>query len=159
MRVVSFNDFVTKDLIIRLLAKERGKYAAKKNSAKSDKLYEELSEMMPPRSQWTNAGASRRPRKREGSGPERWTRRRRLATARAYVSIEKIRKKNPDAPWVGKMEEFISEIRDIAGGKKDFVLKSPAVYPQFKEVDKETGDFIFRPICVYEDENPPCPCL
>lgn len=170
MRVKSFGDFVTDDMVIRLLAKERGKYVAKNKNKKpvkiqpseaeeekpeqdenSDTLYGELSTMIPPRSRWVNAGFDRRPAKPKGNGVEKWTYSRRVASARAYVSIVKLREKTPEAPWAVNLQKFLDEIHDIVEGRVPVKLEAPTVYPQFKEVDEETGDHIFRPICVYDD--------
>lgn len=154
MKVLPFSEFVTDDLIIRLLAKERGKYAAKKTALKAsrkDPLFIKLASMLPSRSKWINAGSFRRPAKPRGEGLEKWTYGKRVATARAYVSICKLRKEEPDARWVGNLEEFLGTIHGIVDGTRPLTMASPVIHPLYKERDSESGDLIFRPICVYRD--------
>ena len=171
MKTKTFSEFVTDDMVIRLLAKERGKYAVKfskqgKNLKKTgsrkctdpasktkekDPLYEELSSMLPPRDRWVNAGSFRRPEKPEENGPAKWTHQRRIAAARAYVSVCKLRREEPDAEWAKKLDGFIGRIRSVVDGTLPVNVAPPEIKPLYKEDDPESGDRIFRPICVYRD--------
>ena len=151
--IKTFGEYATDDAIIRLLAKERGKFAVKnKKTKESDHpVYLELKEMLPPRQLWPNPGKSRRPVEPKEQGPEKWTYEKRRAANHAYISICKLRREYPDAPWAQKLNGFLNRIHDIVEGRADARLESPTIIPMFKEQDPDTGDYIFRPICVYRD--------
>ena len=151
----SLAEFASEDVIFRLLAKERGKYAAKigknaMNPFASDPLFQELKAMTPPHKLWGNPGRGKLPPK-VWSGPASWTCGKRRATVRVSQAIKKKRGKFPDAPWVRNLNEFVTSVQKSISGAEPLVLESPRILAKFKERDAESGDFIYRPICKYSD--------
>ena len=150
----SLASFATDDRIIRLVAKERGKYTAKSNGKgeafKSDPLFQALKGMTPPHKLWSDPGRWMLPRK-EDRGIAKWTGRKRRASVRVYRAIRKWYDRMPDAPWVLKLDEFIADVRADLSGQTPLRMETPRVIPKFKEQDPESGDFIFRPVCQYRD--------
>ena len=150
--LLTFEEFASDDAIIRLIAKERGKCACKnarkgKNNVKSpaDPFFRELQSMTPPRSSWINPGQKRRT---SGEGKvARWTRPKRIASARVYSSIRVLRARTPNAPWAVALDSFISEIQDMAAGRVPVHIGKPTIIPKYKET--ENGTVICRPICIY----------
>lgn len=151
----SLADFATDDRIFRLIAKERGKYAAKigKNAVNpfaSDPLFQELRAMTPPHKLWGNPGRGKLPPKVK-TGPASWTCGKRRATVRVCQAIKKKRGMYPDAPWVRNLNEFVASVQNSISGAEPLALESPRIIAKFKERDAESGDFIYRPICKYSD--------
>jgi hypothetical protein len=150
----SLASFATDDRIIRLVAKERGKYTAKSNGKgeafKSDPLFQALKGMTPPHKLWSDPGRWMLPRK-EDRGIAKWTGRKRRASVRVYRAIRKWYDRMPDAPWVRKLDEFIADVRADLTGQTPLRMETPRVIPKYKEQDPESGDFIFRPVCQYRD--------
>lgn len=151
----SLAEFASEDVIFRLLAKERGKYAAKigKNAANpfaSDPLFQELRAVTPPHKLWGNPGRGKLPPK-VWSGPASWTCDKKRAAVRVYQAIKKKRDMFPDAPWVRNLNDFVLSVRNSLSGTEPLVLESPQILAKFKERDAESGDFIYRPICKYSD--------
>ena len=146
--------FATEDRIIRLIAKERGKYTAKNggssNPFKSDPLFSQLRAMTPPHKLWTNPGRGKLPKK-ASHGLARWTGRKKRASIRVYQAIRKNIDAMPDALWVKNLNAFILSIQNCLSGNDKLVLETPRILAKFKEQDPDTGDFIYRPICKYSD--------
>lgn len=146
--------FATEDRIIRLIAKERGKYAAKNggssNPFKSDPLFIQLQAMTPPHKLWANPGRGKLPKK-ASHGLARWTGRKKRASIRVYQAIRKNIDTMPDALWVKNLNAFILSIQNCLTGNDKLVLETPRILAKFKEQDPDTGDFIYRPICKYSD--------
>ena len=107
--------FATEDRIIRLIAKERGKYTAKNggssNPFKSDPLFSQLRAMTPPHKLWTNPGRGKLPKK-ASHGLARWTGRKKRASIRVYQAIRKNIEAMPDALWVKNLNAFILSIQN-----------------------------------------------
>ena len=167
--------FASKDAILRLVAKERGKYVTKhprnhKNadevqekdkmtdsvkeaSMKQEKtLYESLLEISPPHRLWNGYGKSRLPKK-VTRGVEGWTCSKRRAAVRVYNGICKNLKKS-DEEWAKNLNEFVESIQKRLSGAEELNLETPDIIPVFKEAgnqSKDNRDFVFRPICVYSD--------
>lgn len=160
--------FATEDRIIRLIAKERGKYTAKvpektpkkkarENGAKestsepfaNDSLFQNLKSMTPPHRFW--ACPERKLPPKADRGLARWTCRKKRASIRIYQAIRKHKDRLPDEPWVQKLNDFVASIQDIVAGRAPLHLETPRILSKYKEQDSETGDFIFRPICKYSD--------
>ena len=154
MPIESLECFATDDRIIRLVAKERGKYAAKSDGSshafESDPLFRALKGMTPPHKFWSDPGRGKLPR-RADRGIAKWTGKKRRASVRVYRAIRKYSGKMPDAPWVQNLESFIASVRDAMAGREPLALETPRVLPKFKEQDPVSGDFIYRPICQYRD--------
>lgn len=150
----SLASFATDDRIIRLVAKERGKYAAKSNGKgdafKTDPLFQALKEMTPPHKLWSDPGWGKLPR-RSDRGIAKWTGRKRRAAVRVYRAIRKWYGRMPDAPWARNLEAFIAEVRADLDGRTPLRMETPRVLPKFKEQDPDSGDFIFRPVCQYRE--------
>lgn len=146
--------FATEDRIIRLIAKERGKYTAKNggssNPFKSDSLFGELRTMTPPHKLWTNPGRGKLPKK-ASHGLARWTGRKKRASVRVYQAIRKNMDLMPDAPWVQNLQAFVLSIQECFSNPRSFTLETPCILAKFKEQDSDNGDFIFRPICKYSE--------
>ena len=146
--------FATEDRIIRLIAKERGKYAAKNggssNPFKSDPLFNQLRVMTPPHKLWANPGRGKLPKK-ANNGLAHWTGRKKRASIRVYQAIHKSIDAMPDALWVKNLKIFVLSIQDCLSGNDRLVLETPRILAKFKEQDLDTGDFIYRPICKYTD--------
>ena len=146
--------FATQDRIIRLVAKERGKYAAKNggsaNPFKSDPLFGQIRAMTPPHRLWSNPGRGKLPRK-ASHGLARWTGRKKRASVRVYQAIRKNLQTMPDEPWVHELNDFVSSIQECFSGREPLVLETPRILAKFKEQDPDSGDFIYRPICKYSD--------
>lgn len=146
--------FATEDRIIRIIAKERGKYTAKNggssNPFKSDPLFCQLRAITPPHKLWTNPGRGKLPKK-ASHGLAYWTGRKKRASIRVYQAIRKNLDAMSDVPWVKNLKSFILSIQDYLSGNGNFVLETPRILAKFKEQDPATGDFIYRPICKYSD--------
>ena len=146
--------FATEDRILRLIAKERGKYTAKNggssNPFHSDPLYQALRSMTPPHRLWSDPGRGKLPKKASG-GIAKWTARKKRAEVRVYQAIRKHRDRMPDAPWVLALNEFVASVREAVSGLSPLVLETPRIIPKFKEQDPDSGDFIYRPLCKYSD--------
>lgn len=151
--IQSFGEYATDDAIIRLLAKERGKFAVKNSRRKEsdNPVYLALKEMLPPRNLWPHPGKVRRPVLSEEQGPATKTHEKRRAAHHAYIAICKLRREQPDAPWARELDRFLRHMHEIVEGRAELKLESPTIVPMFKEQDPDTGDFIFRPICVYHE--------
>ena len=146
--------FATEDRIIRLIAKERGKYTAKNggsaNPFKSDPLFGELRTMTPPHKLWVDPGRGKLPKK-ASHGLARWTGRKKRASIRVYQAIRKNLELMPDAPWVQNLQAFVHSIQASLSHPGSLVLETPRILAKFKEQDPDSGDFIFRPICKYSE--------
>lgn len=57
-------------------------------------------------------------------------------------------KKVEKQEWYDNLQNFISEIKEIANGKEYEILK-PTIFPKLKEVKKKQGKNECRPICIY----------
>lgn len=149
----SLSKFATEDRIIRLIAKERGKYAAKSNGSgnpfKSDSLFTQLRELTPPHKLWSDPGRGKLPAK-ASFGIALWTGRKKRAAARVYRAICKYKNVLLDEPWVQHLSNFISSIQESLLDD-DIVLETPRILAKFKEQDADSGDFIYRPICKYSE--------
>lgn len=147
----TFSEFATEEVITRLLVKERAKFTIKNKKARHEKknsIYiEQLKPMMPPRFIWVNPSKFHRPRK-ASTGPASWTRPRKLAELRIWDTIQVSRRKDPNAPWLLKLDLFVKKIRGIVIGTEPFIMEAPKIGAKFKE-EKEDGVFIYRPICSY----------
>ena len=151
----SLAEFASEDVIFHLVAKERGKYAAKigknaENPFASDPLFQELRAMTPPHKLWGNPGRGKLPLKAT-EGLAVWTYKKRRAAVRVYQAIKKKRSMYPDAPWVRNLNEFVLSVQNSLSGAEPLILESPQILSKFKEQDAESGDFIYRPICKYSD--------
>ena len=149
----SLSAFATEDRIIRLIAKERGKYTAKSNGSgnpfKSDPLFKKLKEITPPHKLWTIPDHFSAPSK--GShGIDLWTGRKKRASARVYRTICIYKDKLPSERWVQKLNAFILSVQESLVDN-NLELETPSILAKFKEQDEESGDFIYRPICKYSD--------
>ncbi len=148
-KVVSFSEYATEAVIIRLLCMERAKYAVK-NSGKTgpvdDSLYKEIAEVMPPRNKWINPPKDLRPKK--GRGISAWTYPRKIAYARVHGTVKKLRRQGCDDEWSKNLDDFIDRIRSIVAGTRTFEMESPRIIPMFKKKN-DRGEFIFRPLCSY----------
>lgn len=146
--------FATEDRIIRLIAKERGKYVGKTNGEAdafaSDPLFCLIKSMTPPHKLWTDPGRGKLPKKAD-HGIAKWTGKKKRASVRVYQAIKKNLGEMPDAQWVQNLKEFIISIQDCLASKEPLVLETPRILAKFKEQDPESRDFIYRPICKYSD--------
>lgn len=146
--------FATDDRIIRLVAKERGKYADKSNGRgetfKSDPLFQLLKGMTPPHRLWSDPGRWELPRRGE-RGVAKWTSRKKRATVRVFQAVKKYRDKMPDAPWVQNLNAFIASVRAVLASEGPLVLETPRTIPKIKDKDYEAGVFTYRPISRYRD--------
>ena len=146
--------FATEDRIIRLIAKERGKYAGKSNGEAtafiSDPLFCLIKSMTPPHKLWTDPGRGRLPKKTD-HGIAKWTGKKKRASVRVYQAIKKNLDDTPDAPWAQNLRRFIISIQDCLASSDPLVLETPRILAKFKEQDPDSGDFIYRPICKYSD--------
>ena len=146
--------FATEYRIIRLIAKERGKYVGKTNGEAdafaSDPLFCLIKSMTPPHKLWTDPGRGKLPKKAD-HGIAKWTGKKKRASVRVYQAIKKNLGEMPDAQWVQNLKEFIISIQDCLASKEPLVLETPRILAKFKEQDPESGDFIYRPICKYSD--------
>ena len=146
-------DFATDDRIIRLVAKERGKYAAKNGGTADpfchDPLYREVRAICPPHKLWSDPGRGKLPAKAD-RGLARWTGRKKRAAIRVRQAIKKYRKTMPDAPWVQGLEAFILSVRE-ALSDPGLTLETPQILAKFKERDPVGNAYVYRPICRYTD--------
>lgn len=146
--------YATEDRIIRLIAKERGKYTAKNGGTSNpfwtDPLFNELKSMCPPHKLWSDPGRGKLPKKAT-HGLARWTSRKKRASVRVYQAIRKNMEVKTDAAWIKNLQKFVNSIRESIVNPDSITLESPQILSKYKEQDKKTGDFIFRPICKYSD--------
>lgn len=146
--------YATEDRIIRLIAKERGKYTAKNggtsNPFRTDPLFNELKSMCPPHKLWSDPGRGKLPKKAT-HGLARWTSRKKRASVRVYQAIRKNMGVKTDAAWIKNLQKFVNSIRESIVNPDSITLESPQILSKYKEQDKKTGDFIFRPICKCSD--------
>ncbi len=148
-KVVSFSEYATEDVIIRLLCRERAKYAVK-NSGKTgpvpDSLYREIAKVMPPRNKWINPPKDLRTKR--GCGISEWTYPRKIAFDRVHGTVKKLRRQGCDDQWSKNLDAFIGRIRGLVDGTQTFEMESPRVIPMFKKKN-DRGELIFRPLCSY----------
>lgn len=101
--------YATEDRIIRLIAKERGKYTAKNggtsNPFRTDPLFNELKSMCPPHKLWSDPGRGKLPKKAT-HGLARWTSRKKRASVRVYQAIRKNMGVKTDAAWIKNLQKF-----------------------------------------------------
>ena len=146
--------FATEDRIIRLIAKERGKYAAKNGGSpdpfKSDPLFSQLKSITPPHKLWADPGRGKLPKK-ASYGLARWTSRKKRASVRVYQAIRKNIDVMPDANWVKELNKTIQSIQDRLSCDDNLVLETPLILAKFKEQEQDSGDLIYRPICKYSE--------
>lgn len=151
---VDLASFATEDRISRLVAKERGKYAAKggsdKNRFAKDKLYQTVHGMTPKHSLWCKPGRGQLP-KRVDHGYAKWSGKKKRPAVRVYLTLKKYLHAAPEDEWKIKLKEFIASVQEALSGKGELVLETPRILPKFKEVDEASGDRIYRPICKYSD--------
>ena len=149
----SISDYATDDVIIRLLAKERGKFTAKNGRKREshEQLYQEqLKPMMPPRAIWTNPGKSRRPQSGKNlHGLAAWTGKKRMGKARVYITICKELSRGNNDPWAVNLRAFIQRIQEILNGTLELKIEKPEIIAKFKEQESQTGHLIYRPISAY----------
>ncbi len=152
----SLIDYATDDVIIRLLAKERGKYVSKKTgkpqhqSQDDPDIWGQLQAIMPPRSIWRNPGKRRRPTSGNNlRGIALWTRKKRLGASRVYVTILRELERGSQDSWAIELRKFIDRIHGYLDGSINLKFESPTIIAKFKEQDPDTGHFIYRPICKY----------
>ena len=157
MQMSSFENlaaYATEDRIIRLIAKERGKYTAKNggpsNPFKNDTLFNQIRSMCPPHSLWHNPGRGKLPKKAT-HGLARWTSRKKRASVRVCQAIKKYMASMPEADWVVNLQAFVRSVQDCFAHPENITLESPQILAKFKEQDPETEAFIYRPICKYSD--------
>jgi len=157
-QAISFSEFATDDMIIRLLCRERAKYAVKNARKKgekirehpfSDPLYCEIASIMPPRNLWINPPRNFRPKVGSGKGVERWTRPRKLADARVYGTLKKLRGQGCNEQWSRNLDMYVGHIRRIVSGEETFTMESPKIIAKLKSRTPEDGAFIYRPLCCY----------
>lgn len=150
----SLTAFATEDRIIRLIAKERGKYVGKTNGETdafaSDPLFRLIKSMTPPHKLWTDPGRGKLPKKAD-HGIAKWTGKKKRASVRVYQAIKKNLDKMPEAPWAQNIKSFIVSVQDCLTSTGPLTLETPRILAKFKEQDPDTGDFIYRPICKYSD--------
>lgn len=156
MQMQSFENlaaYATEDRIIRLIAKERGKYTAKNggssNPFKNDVLFNQIRSMCPPHSLWHNPGRGKLPKKAT-HGLARWTSRKKRASVRVCQAIKKYMVSMPEADWVVNLQAFVRSVQDCFAHPENITLESPQILAKFKE-QEGTKDFIYRPICKYSD--------
>ena len=149
----SISDYATDDVIIRLLAKERGKFAVKNTgrTERGDDMYiNQLKPKMPPHSIWRNPGKNRRPKSGKNlHGIALWTRDKKLSTSRVYVTILKELKNGTNAQWAQNLRSFLDRIHGILDERIELKFEAPVVIPKFKDHNEDKGVFIYRPICSY----------
>lgn len=147
-------DFASEDRIIRLIAKERGKYSAKSgiggNPFASDPLFSYLKSITPPHKLWKDPGRGKLPKKAD-HGLASWTRRKKSASVRVYRAIRKYKDIMPNAPWVEGLASFVSDIQNSLSRPETIHIETPRILAKYKEQDPESGAFIYRPICKYSD--------
>ena len=125
----SLASFATDDRLYRLVAKERGKYAAKSNGKddafKSDRLFQALKGMTPPHRLWSDPGRGKLPRKAD-RGIAKWTGKKRRAAVRVYQAIRKYHDRLPDALNAlanpGSAKELLAHVKERV---RDFVDSAP----------------------------------
>lgn len=149
-RYRSLDEFATEDLIVRILTKERAKVDVnQRKGARLSTFAEQLLSMMPPKSLWTRPGKDRRPKK-SGKCTDRWIYPRKIADARIYLTITKARSINAGADWLKNLDDYVARIKQLIQNPDHYKFKPPVIYKVFKKKDK-AGNFIYRPICVYND--------
>ena len=148
----SLAQFATTDRIIRLVAKERSKFAAKSNGQSEPgvrhTLYWEVKAMTPPHRLWNNPGRWKLPKKGE-MGIKKWTYRKRAAAVRINTAITRHRN-DTDAEWNSKLREFVEKVQSDIAGDGPLLLETPTVLPKYKK-QSDSGVHIYRPICLYRD--------
>ena len=145
-------DYATTDRIIRLVARERGKYAAKSDGktepGKSNTLYWKVKAMTPPHRLWADPGRWKLPKKVD-RGIGKWTYSKRAAAIRVLSAIRR-HWDDTDAEWNRNLRSFVDEVRTALVADGSLTLETPRVIPKFKKKN-DAGEFIYRPICLYTD--------
>ena len=144
--------YATTDRILRLVARERAKFTAKSKGKSEPKeegtLYGMVKGMTPPHRLWSGAGTLKLPKKEE-RGIGKWIYPKRAASARVLAAIHR-HWEDTDEPWNRTLREFIAEVQDSLAADGPLVLETPTVIPKIKKT-AESGEHIFRPICLYKD--------
>ena len=153
--VESLASYATDERIITLIAKERGKCAAKcKKPARklddSGTLFGQVRAITPPHKEWIHPGRGKLPKKGE-KGLAKWTSDKKRATARVLASIKSAKEKHSEAEWLQRMNLFIGDIQSTISGESPMEIETPKILHKFKKSVTKNGPFIYRPLCMYSD--------
>ena len=148
----TLSEYATTDRIIRLVARERAKYAAKSNGksepGRKNALYWRVKSMTPPHRLWTDPGRWKLPKKAD-RGIGKWTYHKRAAAVRCLAAIRR-HWDDVDAEWNRNLRSFVEKVRADLEGNTPLKLETPTVLPKYKKKN-DAGEFIYRPICLYRD--------
>ena len=154
----SISDYATDDVIIRLLAKERGKFTAKNGRKREshEQLYQEqLKPMMPPRAIWTNPGKSRRPQSGKNlHGLAAWTGKKRMGKARVYITICKELSRGNNDPWAVNLRAFIQRIQEILNGTLDPKIQDIAFDPIRRLIKAYLDSYDYKKDVIGKNDDP-----
>ena len=152
--VESLISYATDKRITALVAKERGKCAAKASGKLERRLrnpvFAKVRSMTPLHSEWCHPGKGRMP-KRTDRGLSSWTAGKKRATARILAGMQWGRRKDPDCEWGRELDRFIGSVREALSGTGPLVLETPVTLYKFKKALSDDGPFVYRPICRYND--------
>ena len=152
--VESLISYATDKRIAALVAKERGKCAAKATGSMERRLrnpvFQKVRSMTPLHTEWCHPGKGRMPSKPE-RGLASWTAGKKRATARILAGMKWSRRKNPDCEWGRELDAFTASVQEALRGTGPLVLETPTTLYKFKRALSDNGPFIYRPICCYKD--------
>ncbi len=136
-----------KNLLFRLTSNEEYNYHKTESENYSEyemEFYEKLNDLLPKRRQWVEPNRKARLNKKT---------KQKLSTVDKNASaisqtIGIIKKKNPDAPFLKNLTEFVKDIQHSIQ-QKDFKIEKPIIYPKLKdELDKKSINEC-RPIALF----------
>jgi len=142
------DEFVTDDLIVTLLCKEKCKRIRRSRRSGIQRIDEELKELMPTRSQWLKTNKSKRFIRSIDYTNKQQIPRTALQFRNLKYTIRKHRAATPERDYIIRLNKYIDHIKSICRGETDFSFSKPLIIPKFKG-ETET-EIIYRPISKYD---------
>jgi len=142
------DEFVTDDLIITLLCKEKCKRIRRSRRSGIQRIDQELNELMPTRSQWLKVNKSKRLIRTIDYTNKQQIPKAALQLRNLKYTIRKHRAATPERDYIIRLNKYIDHIKSICRGETDFSFSKPLIIPKFK--DETETEIIYRPISKYD---------
>jgi hypothetical protein len=143
-----FDEFVTDEMIITLLCKEKCKRIRRAKISGLQNIDEELKIIMPTRNEWLRVNKSKRFINNYADNSKQQIPGSVLQLKSLLYTVRKHRETSTDKPYVINLNNYIARIKGICNGSIDFSFIKPAIIPKLKE-ETET-EMIYRPISKYD---------
>jgi hypothetical protein len=143
-----FDEFVTDEMIITLLCKEKCKRIRRAKISGLQNIDEELKMLMPSRNEWLRVNKSKRFIHNYADNSKQQIPGSVLQLKSLLYTVRKHREISTDKPYVIKLNNYIARIKGICNGSIDFSFSKPAIIPKLKEETEK--EMIYRPISKYD---------